>query len=150
MASVIVGIAKPALNFGWTSGALPEISGQPTIRLAESRRSHCAIRMQQRPTPRAFPNTICPESRQKFLIRNPIFAKKLQWQVIWEGTALLPTGKAVAKDYDSSPDYGCNTIATGWAQGVTVAHALNAGPYSPPRSPDGDLLAWPHPAMVPD
>jgi len=29
-----------------------------------------------------------------------------------------------------SPDYGCNTIATGWAQGVTVARALNAGPYS--------------------
>ncbi len=70
-----------------------------------------------------------PRISLKFLVRNPIFSKKLQLQVSWEGTGLLIAGKAVAT-LRASSDEGCNTIATGWAQGVTVARALNAGPDS--------------------
>jgi len=70
-----------------------------------------------------------PRISLKFLVRNAIFSKKLQLQVNWEGTGLLIAGKAVAT-LRASSDEGCNTIATGWAQGVTVARALNAGPDS--------------------
>src|SRR5271157_736566 len=38
-----------------------------------------------------------PRIALKFLVRNPIFSKKLQLQVRWEGTGLLIAGKAVAK-----------------------------------------------------
>src|SRR5208337_1904136 len=68
-----------------------------------------------------------PRISLKFLVRNAIFSKQLQ--VNWEGTGLLIAGKAVAT-LRASSDEGCNTIATGWAQGVTVARALNAGPDS--------------------
>src|SRR5208337_1327849 len=112
-------IGRPPRNPWSTDNTSRSISAQP-LRDPDAAVSYAA----------GISESDSPRSSLKFLVRNPIFSKKLQLQVSWEGTGLLIAGKAVAKIRARHPDDGCDTIATGWAQGVTVARALNAGPDS--------------------